>query len=141
MKKLLFFIFAFLTTIGYAQTFYEVLYYDTVDEQNYAGLMTYWDNENCTLRCVKADDIETFWECSYGVSFDKEDGVNFMIFFPVPEEEKENLSYPYFIWTWTKKDASDQTESPYIVFDLEDIGEDMDLAESFKEIELSSMDE
>ncbi len=142
MKKTLFVFLTFLISFAvHAQTFYEVVYYDTVDEQEYAGLMTYWDNENCTLRCVQTDNIDVFWECDYGVNFDKEDGLNYMIFYPMPPEDKQDASYPYFVWTWTKKDASDQTESPYVVFDTEEIGDDMDFAETFKEIELSSMDE
>ena len=123
-----------------AQTFYEVKYYDKVDKQKYLGLMTYWDNEQCTLRCVRDNNTDYYWECAYQCDFQKQGRTNFMIFSPVPERGKENLSYPYFVWNWTKKDASDQSESPYVVFDLSEVGESMRTAEYFEEISLSDMD-
>jgi hypothetical protein len=142
MKKyLLLLLMAFVSITISAQTFYEVNYYDKMDKQKYLGLMTYWDNENCTLRCVRESDTDYFWECAYKCEFQKDDdGVNYMIFEPVPEAGKEDLSYPYFVWTWTKRDASDQSESPYVVFDEDEVGSDMKTADYFEEIGLDSMD-
>ena len=123
-----------------AQTFYEIKYYDRVDEQQYLGLMTYWDNENCTLRCVRANNTDYYWECAYQCSFQKRGKTKFMVFSPIPEQGKENLSYPYFVWTWTKKDASDQSESPFVVFDETEVDDDMEVADYFNEIPLTKMD-
>lgn len=122
-----------------AQTFFEVKYYDKVDKCRYLGLMTYWDNEQCYLRCVDINKPDDSWDCAYQCDFQKQGRTNFMIFSPVPERGKENLSYPYFVWTWTKKDASDQSESPYVVFDLSEVGRNMQTAEYFTELELSKM--
>lgn len=103
--------------------------------------MTYWDDENCTLRCVNAKKGDEYWECTYNCSFQKQGRTNFMIFSPVPAKGKEDYAYPYFVWTWTKRDASDQSESPYVVYDLSEVGGKMKTAEYFEEIELTEMDE
>jgi hypothetical protein len=141
MKRSLLLIFVtLLSLVANSQIFYEVQYYDQIDKEKYIGLMTYWDNETCFMRCVPMNGEDVYWECSYSVTFEKEGEINYMIFNPVPEQGKEDIAYPYFIWTWTKKDASDQDESPYISFDLDDEDEKMIQAEYFQEIELSSMD-
>ena len=141
MKKYL--LFLFMSVLGFAaqaQTFYEVQYYDVYEKQKYIGLMTYWDNDDCTMRCIPMSGEDVYWDCSYSASFDKEDGLNYMIFSPVPEKGKENLAYPYFAWTWTKSDASDQSETPLVFFDPEDDNEEMVEAEYFEEISLADMD-
>lgn len=142
MKKyLMFFFMSVLCFAANAQTFYEVQYYDVYEKENYLGLMTYWNNDRCTMRCIPMSGEDVYWECSYSASFDKEDGVNYMIFSPVPEKGKENLAYPYFAWTWTKSNASDQSETPLVFFDAEDEDEEMVEAKYFEEIDLADMDE
>ena len=123
-----------------AQTFYEVKYYDKFDKCRYLGLMTYWDNEQCTFRCIDINNPSQRWEYVYQCEYQKQGRTNFMIFSPVPEQGEENYGYPFFVWTWTKRDGSDQTEKPYVVFDLSEIGRNMKTAEYFEEISLSDMD-
>lgn len=142
MKKYL--LLLFMSVLGLAanaQTFYEVQYYDVYEKQQYIGLMTYWDNDDCTMRCIPMSGEDVYWECSYSASFEKEDGLNYMIFTPVPEKGKENLAYPYFAWTWTKSDASDQSDTPLVFFDPDDDDEEMVEAKYFEEISLADMDE
>ena len=142
MKKyLLLFFMAALSLAAKAQIFYEVQYYDVYEKEKYLGLMTYWDNEKCTMRCIPMSGEDVYWECSYSASFDKEDGLNYMIFTPVPEKGKEDIAYPYFAWTWTKSDASDQSDTPLVFFDPEDDNEEMVEAKYFEEISLADMDE
>lgn len=141
MKKyLLLFFMSLLGFVAQAQTFYELEYYDVSERQKYLGLMTYWDNDNVTLRCIPMSGEDTYWECSYNVSFEKEDGLNYMIFSPVPPKGREDEIFPYFAWTWTRSDASDQSESPLVFFDPDDEDEEMVEAKYFEEISLSDMD-
>ena len=122
----MFFFMSVLCFAAKAQTFYEVQYYDVYEKENYIGLMTYWDTEKCTMRCIPMSGEDVYWECSYSVSFEKDEGINYMIFSPVPEKGKENLAYPYFAWTWTKSNASDQSDTPLVFFDADDEDEEME---------------
>lgn len=146
MKKILFLFLSLTLWLSVkSQTFYEVRYFDALDSMQYLGLMTYWDNENITVRFLQDDDNQgdeiSYWECNYACEFEKKGKVNYMIFKPIVKRDKaSDGAYPYFIWTWTKKDASDQSESPFVVFDMKQFGDDMQTAEYFEEISLDDMD-
>lgn len=102
-----------------AQTFYEVNYVDPDDQEEYTGLMIYYDDEHCQLRLVNEALLarDEVYESNYIQAMaDKEsrDDVGVMLY--CPEED----NFPIFVWMWEHDDASDISEKPYCTFDVED---------------------
>lgn len=102
-----------------AQTFYEVNYIDPDDQEEYTGLMIYYDDEHCQMRLVNDELLarDEVYESNYVQAMaDKEsrDDVGVMLY--CPEED----NFPIFLWMWERDDASDISEKPYCTFDVED---------------------
>lgn len=142
MKYYITLLFALISTIVDAQTFYYTSFENPEDDLTYEGLMIYYDDDNCTMRIInpKLERKNKVWEGNYVMrSFDKKKkgDVGLMIY-ACDEDEKD---MPTFFWVWTKRDASDMPEVPHVLMSEEDDFEDAFEAEEFYEVSLKDMDE
>lgn len=123
--------------VSKAQSFFELDYFDKNDNQKYVGLMTYFDEDIISLRCVYEEDVSQYFECDYSVKFKNEGAVKYMIIEPKESDE----GFPIFVWSWKKKDQSDMEDIPVVIYKMSDLGKGKDKAESFVELSVSDMDE
>lgn len=139
-RKSLFLAFLFLLFLPMsAQTFYEVDYINPVDEQQYVGLMIYYDDQHCKVRFVCDEMLQnnSVAESNYvHVIEEKEDkdDVNIMLYAPVKKD------FPVLVWIWEKDDASDINEKPFVTFTPKDPETYFEVT-NFREITLSDMDQ
>ena len=121
-----------------AQTFYELQFTHPLDGKKYLGLMTYFSDERCKMRIVRADEGSKgkVWESDY-----EKDGQ------PVTTENKFGVMYyrplngrsmPTVFWHWRDFRAEDMKPEPKIFYDLTDPTNYFD-ATSFKEKQLAEL--
>lgn len=141
MKRFFFLLLMLIPMLGMAQTFYELRF--NYAGETFTGLMIYNSDEDCSLRLVSNDMlqhnevVESYYVQSYQ-SMKNTGSANFMMYIPVTEEGEYNEGMPAFYWAWTKNDASDINQVPYVFFDDDD--EPFE-GEYFAEIALDDMDE
>ncbi len=142
MKRLLLLI---LVAVGIAQcvdaqTFYEVRYKDT-DGDEFIGLLIHYNENNCKMRMIATQGTdESVYESAYtqaAAGKDDEEDVGVLVY--APEDDKNG--FPYFLWTWSEDDASDVTEVPYVVYDMDSSSDKWVKAQYFEEVALADMDE
>lgn len=139
MKKILLLVLVLCSIKVSAQTFYEINFTDPSDNEEYVGLMIYYNEENCKLRLITEEQLarDEVSESVYAsVMADKENKDDVGVMFYMPEEE----SFPLFVWAWEQPDASDISEVPMVTFDVENEDSWFE-ADYFEEISLLDMDE
>lgn len=133
---------AFIATIANAQTFYYTRFTNPEDGMKYEGLMIYYDDENSTMRLInpKLEKKNKVLEGNYVMESENKTSkhdVGMMMF----SCDDEDSDMPVFFWVWTKRDASDMNEAPYVLMSEDDDIEDAIEAEFFGEVSLKDMDE
>lgn len=139
MKKIFsIFISSLLSIATHAQTFYELQYTNPDDNQKYLGLMTYYDDNNCKMRIVRAADGAKgrVWETSYTKTCTpktRDNNMGFMIYTP-----EDGRSVPSLLWYWREFNTEDMASEPDIVYDTSNVEEKF-AATSFKEKSLGEL--
>ena len=139
MKKITLLFTLLLTTLAtQAQTFYELQFTHPLDGKKYLGLMTYFSDERCKMRIVRADEGSKgkVWESDYekeGEPVTTENTFGVMYYRPL-----NGRSMPTVFWHWHDFRAEDMKPEPKIFYDLTDPSNYFD-ATSFKEKQLSEL--
>ena len=139
MKKITLLFTLLLTTLAtQAQTFYELQFTHPLDGKKYLGLMTYFSDERCKMRIVRADEGSKgkVWESDYekeGEPVTSENTFGVMYYRPL-----NGRSMPTVFWHWRDFRAEDMKPEPKIFYDLTDPSNYFD-ATSFKEKQLSEL--
>ncbi|MBO4672847.1 MAG: caspase family protein [Bacteroidaceae bacterium] len=139
MKKIVLTLILLLATIAtQAQTFYELQFTHPVDKRKYLGLMTYFSDERCKMRIVRADvgAKGSVMESEYIKRTEpktRENKVGMMYYQP-----KNGRSMPTLLWWWTDFRGEDMEPEPQLIYDMASPEDRFD-AISFKEKQLSSM--
>ncbi len=123
---------------AHAQTFYELQFTHPLDGKKYLGLLTYFSDERCKMRLVRADEGAKgkVWESDYTKTTDpwsKEQAMGMMYYRP-----KDARSMPMLLWYWRDFRGEDMSPEPQICYD-ELNQSDFFNATSFKEIQLSNL--
>lgn len=118
-----------------AQTFYELQYTHPMDGKKYLGLMTYFSDENCKMRIVRADEGAKgpVWESDYMKAVEpltKENPYGIMYYRP-----KNGRSMPTIFWAWQTYNANDRRPNPQMYYDMTNPADYFD-ATSFRERQL-----
>lgn len=122
-----------------AQTFYEVNYTDPDDDDEYIGLMIYYDDQHCKVRFINEEMLNNndVAESNYVQVIEGKEGkddVGIMVYAP------EKKDFPILVWLWEEDDASDINEKPYCTFNPDDPETYFEVTH-FEEITLNDMDQ
>ena len=140
MKKIALTLTLLLATLAtQAQTFYELQFTHPIDGKQYIGLMTYFSDENCKMRIVRADEGSKgpVWESDYVKAVEpltKENPYGIMYYRP-----KNGRSMPTIFWAWKTYNANDRRPTPQMYYDMTNSADYFD-ATSFQEKLLAGMD-
>ena len=119
-----------------AQTFYEIIFTDRQQYENYA-LMVYYDEENCTLnlrRHTADGDNFSFRTLNYLCQRTEEEGET-----PFTVMASDEDGTPTFIWIWDDEQSEEQQLIPYIELDENDSADDWIRASSCIEVEIRQL--
>lgn len=119
-----------------AQTFYEIVFTDREQYENYA-LMIYYDEEDCTLnlrRHTADGDDFSFRTLKYICQRTQEEGD---IPFTVMASGEDGT--PSFIWIWDEEQSEEQQLIPYVELDENDTADDWIRATSCTELDLRQL--
>ena len=120
------------------QTFYELQFTHPVDGKRYLGLMTYFSDERCKMRIVRADEGTKgkVWESDYLKAAEPvttENQLGIMYYRP-----KDARSMPTLFWVWRDFRGEDMKPEPQVFYDMTDAKSYFN-ATSFKEKQLSEL--
>lgn len=139
MKKIILTLTLLLATIAMqAQTFYELQFTHPVDKRKYLGLMTYFSDDRCKMRIVRAEEGAKgkVMESEYTKKVEpktRETKMGLMYY-----EPKDGRSMPTLLWWWTDFHGDDMEPEPQIIYDIANINDRFD-ATHFKEKQLSDL--
>lgn len=119
-----------------AQTFYEIIYTDNEEYENY-GLMVYYNENDCTLNLrrhtANGDDF-SFRTLSYSAEHVEEEGETPFLVMVSGEDDT-----PSFIWMWDEDLSEEEQLIPYIELDENDDAEDWIRATSCVEVDIRQL--
>ena len=121
-----------------AQTFYELQFTHPIDGRKYMGLMTYFSDDRCKMRIVRANEGAKgkVWETEYTKTVEpktRETSMGLMYYRP-----KDGRSMPTLLWWWRDFHGDDMVPEPQIIYDVTN-SNDYFAATSFKEKQLSEL--